>query len=160
MQEYKSIYRIKIFKIIIIFSFFLISFKLAYLQLYKSNELASKALESWQRSFPIEAPRGIIYDCNGSPLVINQPVMSVAVIPFQIKDKENTAKYLANILQVEYDIIFKKITKKASIVKIYPEGKQISIQQAKTIDSLDLKGVYLIQDSMRYYPYNNLLSIQ
>ncbi|MBE6124642.1 MAG: stage V sporulation protein D [Erysipelotrichaceae bacterium] len=158
MQEYKSIYRIKIFKIIIIFSFFLISFKLAYLQLYKSNELASKALESWQRSFPIEAPRGIIYDCNGSPLVINQPVMSVAVIPFQIKDKENTAKYLANILQVEYDIIFKKITKKASIVKIYPEGKQISIQQAKTIDSLDLKGVYLIQDSMRYYPYNNLLS--
>lgn len=158
LLEYKSIFRIKVFKIIIISALSLISLKLAYLQLYKSNQLATKALESWQRSFPIEASRGIIYDCNGNPLVVNTPVMSVAVIPFQIEDKQETAKYLANILNAEYETIYKKITKKASIVRIYPEGKQISTAQAKTISSLNLKGVYLVQDSQRYYPYSTLLS--
>ena len=50
--------------------------------------LKSLATNLWERSFPIEASRGLIYDRNGNKIAINVPVTSVAVIPYQIKNKE------------------------------------------------------------------------
>ena len=65
--------------------------KLAYSQTILNSNLQKLANDLWERSFPIEAPRGIIYDRNGIALAINLPVMSVAVIPFQLEDPEYVA---------------------------------------------------------------------
>ena len=56
------------------------------------------------------------------------------------------------------DSILNKISKKTSIVKIFPEGKNITNEQATLISSLSDNGVYLVYDNKRYYPYNELLA--
>ncbi len=132
--------------------------KLAYSQTILNSNLQKLANDLWERSFPIEAPRGIIYDRNGIALAINLPVMSVAVIPFQLEDPEYVATHLARILIANKDKIKEKITKRVSIVRLQPEGRQISIEQADEIASLNMKGVYLVQDSLRYYPYGELMA--
>ena len=138
--------------------FISIILKLGYTQIINYSNLTNKAIELWERSFPIEASRGIIKDRDGTSIAINLPVTSVAVIPYQIKNKEEVATSLADILNVSYKTILNKISKKASIVRLQPEGRQIKEEQARKIKDLNYKGVYLIQDSKRYYPYEEYLA--
>lgn len=150
--------KIKKVEIVCFILFLAIILKLGYSQIINYSNLTNKAIELWERSFPIEASRGIIKDKDGTSIAINVPVTSVAVIPYQIKNKEEVATNLASILNVSYKTIYNKITKKASIVRLQPEGRQISEEQAKKIKKLDYQGVYLIQDSKRYYPYEEYLA--
>ena len=138
--------------------FISIILKLGYTQIINYSNLTNKAIELWERSFPIEASRGIIKDRDGTSIAINLPVTSVAVIPYQIKNKEEVATSLSDILNVSYKTILNKISKKASIVRLQPEGRQIKEEQARKIKDLNYKGVYLIQDSKRYYPYEEYLA--
>ena len=150
--------KIKLVRNICFVLFVAIILKLGYSQIISYKNLVGLATELWERSFPIEASRGIVYDRNGEALAINIPTTSVAVIPYQIIDKEGTATKLSKVLNVSYTTLYNKISKKASIVRLQPEGRQINEEQAKTIKELDLDGVYLIQDSKRYYPYEKNLS--
>ena len=42
--------------------------------------------------------------------------------------------------------------------RISPEGRQLSDEKALQIKNLNLPGVYLIKDTLRYYPYGNYLA--
>lgn len=145
-------------QIIVFILLSLIGVKLCYSQISMYNELINLADDLWERSFPLEASRGNIKDRNGLDLAINLPVISVVCIPYQVDDPDLTSKELASILNVEKDTIYQKITKRASIIRLSPEGRQINDEQANKIQDLNLKGIYLVQDSKRYYPYENLLS--
>lgn len=150
----------KIFSLEIIFSIAIaiIGVRLGYVQIIRNNVLLSGASESWQRSFPLMASRGYIYDKNGISLAINVPTMSIAFIPYQVKDKEKTSELLAPILDMKASDIYKQINKKVSIVRLNGNGKNISEEKAIQINNLRLEGVYLIRDSRRYYPYESTLS--
>ncbi|MBQ9730989.1 MAG: stage V sporulation protein D [Bacilli bacterium] len=158
MIHFELIKKIKIIRGICFALFLSIIIKLSYSMIMSHEYLKSLATNLWERSFPIEASRGLIYDRNGNKIAINVPVTSVAVIPYQIKNKEEVAKNLSNILNTSYTNVLNKISKKASIVRLQPEGRQINDEQANKIKSLNYKGVYLIQDSKRYYPYETSLS--
>ncbi len=132
--------------------------RLGYSQFIQYEELSLKATESWQRSFPLEASRGKIYDSQGVVLVDNLTTSSVIVVPSQIKDKENTAQQLAAILECDYDYMLQKVNKHVSVQRLQPEGRQISDEKAYKIDKLKLPGVYLVQDTLRYYPHKNYLA--
>lgn len=141
--------------ILIVLSIFL---KLAYIQIIDNNNIYQKAVELWQRSFPVEANRGIISDKNGNVLATNLTTSSLVVVPSQIIDPEYTSVMLAKILNIEKDTMYEKITKNVSIQRIQPEGRQLIDEIALQIDSLKLPGVYLIKDTLRYYPNGNYLA--
>lgn len=48
--------------------------------------------------------------------------------------------------------------KKTSIERINPEGRKISHEKAKEVRDLNLKGVYIAEDSIRHYPFGSYLS--
>ena len=104
------------------------------------------------------ASRGYIYDCNMVVLANNVPTFSVAFMPYQIENKREVAGKLAPLLNIDEDSLYKKINQNISIVRLNGNGRNISNEIAKKISLLNLKGVYLLQDSKRYYPYDNLLS--
>ena len=54
--------------------------------------------------------------------------------------------------------MLKHVSKKTSIERVHPEGRGLSYDVAEAIDALKIDGVYLVKESKRYYPYNNLLS--
>lgn len=132
--------------------------KLAYSQIVLHDKIMTLATDLWERSFPIEASRGYILDRNDKYIAMNLPCISVAVIPYQIDNADTTAKNLSQILKVSYSTIYDKITKRASVVRLQPEGRQINESQASKIEALNLPGVYLVQDSLRYYPYSTMMS--
>jgi len=132
--------------------------RLGYSQLISYKSLTSKATESWQRGFPLEAARGKIYDHNGEVLVDNLTTSSVIVVPSQVRDYVNTAYHLSKILQCDEKQMLEKVKKKVSVERLQPEGRQISDEKALAIQKLRLPGVYLVQDTLRYYPKKNYLA--
>ena len=150
--------RIKLILFIIIVLFLIICFKVIYIQVFSYNKLNKYAYSLWNRNLPIESNRGLIYDTNGVVLADNETTVSLVLIPNQIKDKEKTANLLKDILNVSYEEMYKHVSKKTSIERVHPEGRRLSYDIADKISDLKLDGVYLVKESKRIYPYNNLLS--
>ncbi len=138
--------------------FALILSKLGYEQIFHHDEIMEKALNLWERDFTIAGLRGSILDKNGTVLAHDIPSTSIMVVPAQIKDPQGTAKQLAAILEADEAKIYETITKKVSTQKIQPEGRLISDEKAIQLESLDLDGVYLVQDSLRHYPNSSYLA--
>ena len=146
------------YKFFVYFIMVAIIAKLSYIQIINYNNVNDLANESWERSFPLEPSRGIIYDSSMNEIASNVASMSLYVIPSQIVDKKNLANKLSSILQVNEDKLYSKINKKTSIVKVFPEGKNLNNDVVRKINLLNEKGLYLVYDNKRYYPYNELLA--
>lgn len=156
---YRNIHmRIKIILLTVIFLFIIIMFKVFYIQVISYSKLNNLASDLWNRNLPVEADRGKIYDRNGVVLADNKTTVSLVLIPNQIKNKEEVATSLSQILNVSKDEMLKHVNKKTSIERVHPEGRRLSFEIADKINDLHYDGVYLLKESMRYYPYDKLLS--
>ena len=132
--------------------------KVFYIQVFAYNKLSTLAESLWSRELPISADRGEIVDRNGVVLATNITTTSLVVIPNQIVDKEDAAKKLSDILNCDYEDMLAHLSKKTSIERVHPEGRQLDYETAEKIDALKIDGVYLVKESKRYYPYDDLLS--
>ena len=150
--------RIRIFFLLLIFFLLIIVLRVFYIQLFEYDKLNEKANDLWSRNLPLKADRGLILDRNGIVLANNITTTSLVIIPSQIDDKEYASKVLANILNISKEQMDKHIYKKVSIERVHPEGRQLSYKIANEIEKLNLKGVYLVKESKRYYPNNEMLS--
>ena len=158
MLEEKQNIRIKYIFLICLLIFFLIAFKIFYIQVFKYNKLNKLANDLWSRNLTVSADRGKILDRNGKVIVDNETTTSLYIVPSQIADKESVSENLSKILNINNDKMYKYITKKASVVRVHPEGRNLSYDVSNKINSLNYDGVYLLKESKRYYKYNNLLS--
>ena len=150
--------RERIVLLIIIFCFIVIICKVFYIQVIDYDKLNSLANNLWSRNLPIESDRGRIYTIDGTVVADNLTTVSLVFIPNQIKDKDKVATDIANILNVDKSVIEEHIYKKSMIERVHPEGRRLSYDIADKINSLNYDGVYLVKESKRYYPYNNLMS--
>lgn len=129
-----------------------------YIQVFAYDKLSTLAESLWSRELPISADRGKIVDRNGVVLATNITTTSLVVIPNQIVDKEDAAKKLSDILGSDYEDMLEHLSKKTSIERVHPEGRQLDYETAEKIDALKIDGVYLVKESKRYYLYGDLLS--
>ena len=150
--------RMKIIIVVMIILFLIIIGRVFYIQVIDYKRLNKYATDLWSRNLPVGSDRGIIYDRNGVELANNVTNTSLIIIPNQVKNKEEVAKKLSEILSVDYKEMYRHISKKTSIEKVHPEGRNLSFEVADKINKLNYDGVYLIKESKRNYPYDKLLS--
>ena len=150
--------RIRFFFLLIFCLLFIIICRVFYIQVFSYDKLSSLAESLWSRKLPIGADRGEIYDRKGRVLATNLTTTSLVLIPNQIKNPEEVAQKLSEILNSDYDDMLAHVTKKTSIERVHPEGRQLSYDIASKIEELHFDGVYLVKESKRYYPYGTVLS--
>lgn len=146
--------------ILLIFSSILlvIVLRVFYVQIVDYKKLSTLASDLWSRNLPIEASRGRILDRNGVVLADNITTTSLVLIPNQIKNKKEVTAKLAEILGVSFDEMKEHVYKETSIERVHPEGRRLSYEVADKIEALNFDGVYLVKESKRYYPYEEMLS--
>ena len=151
--------RINIVLCIIFFCFILIISKVFYIQVIDYKKLNTLANNLWSRNLPIEADRGKITTSDGIVVADNLTTVSLVFIPNQIeKNKiEEIATNISEILNCDKSVILEHLNKKSSIERVHPEGRRLSYDQADKIDAYHYKGVYLVKESKRVYPFNKLL---
>ena len=132
--------------------------RLFYVQIIQQDELTEIAKANWDREIPFATERGEIVDRNGEVIVTNKLAPTLYFIPAQNDNVELVAKQLAQILQVDETGLLQKMQKKAYLIKLAPEGKNITQEQAEAVQALGIKGLYSGVDYMRHYPYGSLLA--
>ncbi len=155
---FKQNKRIKIIMLIFFIIFLFVLIKIFYIQVIEYKKINTLANDLWSRNLPVGADRGRILDRNGKVIVDNKTVASLVVVPSQIKDKKDASKKISEILNVSYDEIYKHLSKRTSIERVHPEGRNLDSDIADKINSLNIDGVYLLKESKRNYIYKDLLS--
>ena len=150
--------RIKLTLIFFISFFVVIFLKVVYIEMVDYKKLSNLAMDLWSRDLPIEANRGLILDRNGVILADNITTTSLVLVPNQIDNKDEVTRVLSEILNVTYDEMKSHVYKKTSIERVHPEGRRLSYEIANKINSYNFRGVYLVKESKRYYPYGETLS--
>ena len=113
--------------------------------------------------------RGSIYDINGN--VLAQDVSSYTLIAYldesrsegfdtlrHVKDKEETARKLAEHIDTSYERILELLNKDAYQVEFGTGGKNLSQLKMEEIQSLNLPGIDFIKSTKRYYPNGDFAS--
>lgn len=150
--------RIKIVLLIVVFIFFVIIGKVFYIEVIEYGKLNNLASNLWSRNLPIEADRGKIYTVDGEIIAGNLTTVSLVFVPNQIKDKDLVANKISKILGVDKSVIEEHLYKKSMMERVHPEGRRLSYETADQIEALKFDGVYLLKESKRYYPYDEMLS--
>lgn len=132
--------------------------KLLYVQVVQYDELSTLAKEHWDREIPFHSERGEIVDRNGEVIVTNELAPTMYFMPAQNDDKEQVADALSTVLNSDRAKLLAKLQQRISLVKIAPEAKNITYEQAITLQQMQIPGLYSGIDYVRAYPHGNLLS--
>ena len=146
---------ILIIVIVIILSTMLLTGRLVYLMIFKSEDYGARARVLHERERPIKAKRGSIYDINGVEIATNKPVCTISVIHSQIKDPERVIKVLSDELGLSEENVRKRVEKPSSIERI---KSNVNKEIADAIREYKLEGVMVDEDYKRYYPFDSLAS--
>lgn len=147
--------RLKFFFFVIFILGFSLIIRLGYLQVVRGKELEKRALEQWSKSVDIKSERGIIYDRTGKKLAININGYSVWAFPERIKDAHQTALKLAELLYMDEELVYEKITADKNNIKL---KQWINIEEAEKLVELGLSGIQLQDENKRVYPNGNFAS--
>jgi penicillin-binding protein 2 len=124
-----------------------------YKNLSKNNRIRVKT---------IKATRGMVFDRNGEILIGNYPYFNLAMIPENVKDTDLLLDTLSNIIKIDKESLKEKIHKERFKPAFKPVIliKDLKREQLSKIEAnkLNLPGIEIIVESVRYYPYKALAS--
>lgn len=160
MQKYFTLYSLKkrILAVLLVISFIFCSLivRLFVIQIVNGSSLQLKATDQWTRDLAIVAPRGSIYDRTGSTLAVSYTTYNVYVRAREVTSPTTVATVLSQELDLPFASVYEKVSnRKVSEVLI---KMQIDGKEAERIYNKKLDGVYLAENSDRYYPYGDLLT--
>jgi len=141
-----------------IFLFFLLAlalllFRLFYLQVVKCDFYYKIANEQHIVSTEVQPRRGAIFDRNMQILAVNINTDSVFANSRLIKDKEASAKTVAQVLKLDEKVVFDKLSGGKGFVWL---KRKISPQESAELKALKIKGIEFVEESKRVYPDKSL----
>ena len=138
------------------FIFCMLFIRLGVVQLINGKGLQVRAEEQWTRDLPLIAERGKILDASGASLAVSFTTYNVYVRARQLEDSVQTAKFLAEILNMSYSDVYDKVLN-TSVSEVLIKA-QVESEVAQKVIDRQIKGIYLSENIKRYYPYGNLLT--
>ena len=137
--------------------------RIAYIEFIQGKELQTLAYEQLVQKRAVNPKRGTIYDASEKyTLAVSSTAYTVSVNPTNIakENKEKIAKKLADLFELDYETVLKKISKRSSIETIVKKIEKDKADELRTwlIENAIETGVNIDEDSKRYYPYSNLAS--
>ncbi len=156
----KGDWRIYFLLIVFVLIYGAIFSRLFLVQVIKHKNYAALAQDQYQIIKKLTPRRGDIFvqEKNGaaSVLATSREMPLVFLVPREILKKEETAKELSRILGIEENLIVEKISKSGDPYE--PLKSKLSEQEEEQIKNLNLNGVYLSTENLRWYPQKSLAS--
>jgi len=149
--------KILIISYLAIVAFLLLVIRLWQLQLLKGSEYRKLSETNRLRVIKIPAPRGILFDRNGTPLVKNSSYFNASVIYGEFD--ESKVDVLSKILNMPVETILEKIDKnKAGPYTLIRLKQGLSFNEVAYVESRrsDFPGLIIEVDVSREYIYGNI----
>ena len=140
----------------------IVALQLVNLQIIQGGELKAKAIEQQTKDKIVTPKRGTIYDRNMKELAVSASVETVVADPNTIKKADmvnQVAIHLSKILEMDYEDVHKILNKNSGYEYVKRKVETETTKKIKQLIADDrIVGITLIEDSKRYYPYNNFAS--
>ncbi len=146
--------RIRIFGVLFILAFCVISVRAYQLQVVEAPELRARADQQRNHVVKLAPRRGSIVDRHGSPLAVSLQVDSLYADPVLIQDPAATAKKLAPILDIPQPELFKRLT--ATGRRFVWLQRMMDPDVAAEVRQLRLPGLVFVNERKRFYPQSTI----
>jgi penicillin-binding protein 2 len=148
--------------------FGVLAFRLWYLQILMGDTYSASATSTHESTVVVEAPRGVIYDSDGDPLVENRAGLSVELLPMDMPDPDDEPEMfyreifdLAELLGMsDADLLdsYQKAAKSPSyltrvVKEDVPEDTVVAYLEEH---AQEFPGVTVDKTSLRQYPFKAL----
>jgi cell division protein FtsI (penicillin-binding protein 3) len=119
----------------------------------KGRQLQSKAAVRYTKAFSNTPKRGAIYDRNHAELALSIDVDSICAYPGQISSPEQTARKLAQALNLKRTAMLEALCSNKGFVWV---KRHVDPAEVSTVKALELHGVDFVTESRRFYPLKTL----
>lgn len=143
-----------VFIFLLLFSAAIIG-RLIYIQIFHHQYW--RALAHGQQKFfvSLQGERGEFFFQDKTPLAINRHFDLVYGSPNEIKNPEEIAEVLSLVLALDKNSILEKLTKNSFYELL---KRKLTEEELAELKTLNLPGIYLGKETLRYYPYQSLAS--
>src|SRR5262245_38621407 len=154
--------RLRFIQVLVILMLTLLGVRLYVLQVVRGERYAEIAVNQRRRRLPITAPRGVIFDRNGEPIVDSRPIYNVIMSREDVKDLHSLVEPLAEGLQIDKDILKDRF----DLVTSMPAFESIQVKQDANpgdiawveAHNLEFPELRVEQQPQRRYPANGMLA--
>ena len=149
-EQKKTFYKRGIFAVGVIALVFIVLIGWLFnIQIIKGDELASKQESYILTNINITAERGDIYDRNMNILAKDATCSMVYAFPGEVSDPEGVAKYISELLNINYNDVLKKLTNTSLSYVVIQRG--IENTAASKIMEQGFAGIGTSEDKKRNY---------
>jgi cell division protein FtsI (penicillin-binding protein 3) len=123
--------------------------RLVWWQVIQQPELAAMASRQLSQHEELPAERGEITDVNGELLATSVELQSVFATPPTVRDPAETARIVADILDLPVSRVRDRLESDAAWVWL---KRRVSPEAARQLRELDLRGIGMLPETKRVYP--------
>jgi len=146
--------RIYFLFILFLIAFSLISYRLVSVQYLDASKYQAYAQYQHMGEFVLHSKRGKIMDRNGNELAVSLIEKTIYANPMEIEDPDETAIAISEVLDIGREELYGKLSDN-DLGFVYIKRK-ISSQEASKVARLGIEGIYIQDESKRYYPQEKL----
>ncbi len=139
----------------VIFSFILVSLRLADLMIINHKRLSERAKQQQVKVEDIQVRRGIIFDRRGRELALNLELESLYCDPENLIVNNEDVKKLASAVAKEPGVVLAKIPEAGRFAWIQ---RKLSPDAADRVRALNIEGLGFVPEAKRFYPKGELAS--
>jgi penicillin-binding protein 2 len=145
--------------VIIALMFTLLAGRLWLLQAIQGSHYRELSEQNRMRDFTIPAPRGVMYDRRGQPIVTNRAAFTVSVLPMEVRQPGRLAEALGPVIGMDRDEIRMRIEAgRRRPFEPVPLRRNVSKTVILSIEEnrIDLPGVVIEAEPVREYLHGSL----
>jgi cell division protein FtsI/penicillin-binding protein 2 len=139
----------------IIFSFFLVSLRLADLMILNHERLSERAKLQHVKVEDIQVRRGLIFDRRGRDLALNLELDSLYCDPENLILDNKGLRRLSSVISKEPRVILSKIPAEGRFAWL---DRKLEPDTADRVRKLNIKGLGFLTEAKRFYPKGKLAS--
>ena len=129
--------------------------QLWYLQALEGGRLQEMSDKNRIRIRPVAAPRGILFDRSGLPLVDNRPAFTLSFIPREMEDRDTVIARLSILLKISVAELQESVDRvPADSLRPVRVRRGLSLEDVTKVEELklELPGVIVEVEPQRVYP--------
>src|SRR2546423_14712796 len=138
----------------LLFAAFLLCFSIIlgralWIQGVQGASLSSQALSQQPETITVPGLRGRLVDRRGRELAVSEDAATIYATPYQVKDRQRTARRLAPVLGASQGEILKSLNSSSGFAYL---ARKVDLGVARRIEAMHLPGIGQLPDSRRTYP--------
>src|SRR5205085_10887703 len=126
--------RFIIIQVLVLLWVVVIGYRLVKVQVRDHVALRARAERQQQAAIDLSPMRGVVYDCNGNELARSVETKSLYASPAEIKDADAVADRLADLLDLDRDALYKRLTSKNLV--LVAVKRKLTDKEAEQVEAL------------------------